>query len=314
MIYNKFYILRCCLLFTAIFFLNKVYSGTLSSKADTRLSEKIYNSTYHFRFRHVDSLISANETLYANNLNFNLAVVNYYWWRLISSEKNAIFSTRLSQRIEKLKDFYDKKKTGQDKQELFMLISIYSYSARVSLLNYSYYSAITDLSQYYSLIKKSFGHEEEFKALYLTSGLYYFFAGYTKENMPLLSPLLYCYTLGNTEKGIQYIMVAGTFGSWEIQQEAKYFLMKINFDLNKNYLKAAKYCNQLLESYPENLLFQLYMLRINIALDQVSTANNRLTIIERTARDNNQLTSDEKDYYISQAKAVIETDNKKTKR
>jgi len=186
-----------------------------------------------------------------------------------------------------------------------MLISIYAHSARVSLLDRSYYSALNDLSKYYSLLKQSFGREEKFNSFYLTSGLYYFFSGYARERLPLLTPFFYHYALGNKEKGIAYIKLAELTDDWKINQEATYFLMKINFDVKENYTEAARYCKKLMVIYPENLLFQLYHLRISLGLNRVNDAKTALSTIRKMAENNVQLTVDERNYYICNAEAVL---------
>ncbi len=310
---TKVKILRFCLLSALTLMLNTSFACKVVPPLSNPVVNEIYKATYHFHFHEVDSLIRANDTYYTNDLRFNLAVVNYYWWRLISGEKNDRFSSLVSKRIEKIKTIYSKDKADWNDEQLFLLISVYAYSARVSLLDYSYYSALTDLSRYYSLLKVSFGREEQYKPFYLTSGLYYFFAGYAKEKMPLLSPVLYYYTPGNMEKGLLYIKTAEQSADFEISQEAKYFLMKINFDVYQNYMEAAKYCNQLLAVYPENLLFQLYIFRISLALDQVTNARARLAIMESSAHNNNQLTDDEKESFTKLAKKDLEDYYKKKK-
>jgi hypothetical protein len=313
MIYSKKVILRYYLLLAFSFLLNSGYSGIVYNNIESQVDDEIYKATYHFQFRVADSLIKANDSYLNDNLKYNLAVVNYYWWRLISGEQNTEFADLVSNRIEKIRTSYRLNESGKDTEQLFLLISVYAYSARVSLLDYSYYTALNDLSRYYSWIKMSFGREGSYKPFYLTSGLYYFFVGYAKEKMPFLSPLLYFYTPGNKGIGLQYIKAAESSGDWKINQEAKYFLMKINFDIYRNYIEAAKYCNQLMAAYPENLLFQLYMFRISLALGQVPYAKARMAIMERTAYNNHQLTADEQEFYVRQAKLGLEAFSKQKK-
>lgn len=303
------------LFFVSVFYIlmATIQAGKNMPADGSRLVDEIYKQTYHFQFREVDSIIRANDSFYKNDLKYNLAVVNYYWWRLISGEENDNFSDLVSKRIGQIKATYSTEKPGLDDEKLFLLISIYAFSARVNLLDYSYYAALTDLSRYYSQLKLSFGREQAYTSLYLTSGLYYFFAGYAREKMPLLAPILYYYTPGNMVKGMQYIKTAEASGDWKISQEAKYFLMKINFDVYGNYYEAAKYCNQLLAIYPENLLFQIYRLRINLATNKLADAKASLAGMERTALMNNQLTTDEKASFIRQAKKELEAYNKKEK-
>ncbi len=297
---------RYFLLFVFSFLFKAVYSATPVNSSESKVVDEIYKATYHFEFKRVDSLIHANDPYFTDDLEYNLAVVNYYWWRLVSGSQNGRFSGLVSTRIEKIRDLNSLTESKLQNEKLFLLISIYAYNARVSLLDYSYYSALSDLSHYYSVLKISFDKEEKYKPFYLTSGLYYFFVGYAKEKMPFLSPLLFFYTPGNTALGLQYIQTAETSEDLKISQEAKYFLMKINFDVYRNYVEAAKYCSQLMAIYPENLLFQLYRFRISLALDQVAYAKARLTIMENTAGFNHQLTADEKSFYIRQAKSELE--------
>jgi len=306
-------IVRFCFLFIFSMLILTAHADKTVPGDEIKVVDEIYKATYHFHFQHADSLIHANDLFFKNNLKFNLAVVNYYWWRLISAEENSEFSTLVLNRIKKIKAIFKTDDSNKNDEQLFLLISIYAYSSRVSLLDYSYYSALNDLSHYYSQLKMSFGREEGYRSFYLTSGLYYFFAGYARDKMPLLSPILYFYTPGNMGKGIQYIKIADVSGDWKISQEAKYFLMKINYDVYGNYTEAAKYCNQLVAIYPENLLFQTYMFRISLALDQLVNAKARLLIIETTACNNNQLTAREKDSYIRQAKKELEAYYKKKK-
>lgn len=301
-----FLLLAICLLQEPVYALNN------SLNRNTLLTDDIYRKTYQFQFKKVDSIIAANDHANSKDLAYNLAIVNFYWWKLISGTQNGKYSCQVSKRIETIENTYSHKKTKFQDEDLFLLISVFAYNARVSLIDNSYFAAISHLSEYYSFLKLSFGIEPRYNSFYLTSGLYYFFVGYGRDKMPLLKPLLYYYMPGNMVKGISYLKIAENSTDWKISQESKYFLMKINFDIFKDYTQAGKYCNQLLALYPENLLFQLYMFRISMALNQVTYAKNRLNIMERIARNNNQLTADEKSFYIKEAKAeLVAFDNKK---
>jgi len=291
----------------------QVFANPFLAEKVSKPADEIYKNTYQFHFRKVDSLIHTNNNLYRDNLEFNLAVINYYWWRLISDEQNTTFSELLSQRIKKLKTQYPADQPIPDNEQLFLLISIYTYSARVSLLNYSYYAALNDLSEYYSLIKRSFGRETRYCPFYLTSGLYYYFTGYARLKMPLLAPFLHFYTPGDIEKGLLFIRKAEACSDPKITQESWYFLMKINFDINRNYKEAGKYCNQLLALYPDNLLFQLYMLRISLAVKQPEVAKSRMYILKRTAIRNPELTPGERNYYIQLAETELSAFNQREK-
>jgi hypothetical protein len=266
------------------------------------ISDLIYRETYQFHFRKVDSLIIINDPSSKNDLSYNLAIVNYYWWRLISGEQNSKYSELVRKRISSIENQYSLRKTQIDEEKLFMLISIFAYNARVSLINNSYFSALSNISKYYSYLKMSFGQEPQYCPFFLTSGLYFFFAGYARVEVPVLTPVLDLYTPGNMDIGLKFLRKAESLSDWKISQEARYFLMKINFDVNHDYKESDRYCNMLLNAYPENLLFQYYKFKILLNSQELEKANKRIVIMEKYALMNKYLTIDEKNYYVKIAK------------
>ncbi len=289
-------------LLTTCMFLGSAFSSGFELKGNTRVSDEIYSETYHFHFRKVDSLIMANDHLYRNDLLYNLAVINYYWWRLISGEQNGKFADLISERIQTIDDKYLKRNTKIEDEQLFMLISIFVFNARVNLITNSYFAAISNLSKCYTFLKISFGHEIEYNPFFLTSGLYCFFSGLAKERVPLLSPFLNIYSTGNMDVGIKYIKKATSSDDWVVRQEAQYFLMKIYFDVYKNYPESTIYCDKLIVRYPENLLFHQYKFKNDLAIGKMANASSRMMLMESIAKGNDQLTIDEREYYIKQVR------------
>jgi hypothetical protein len=299
------FLAKCMLsliLLTSFFTGGKLSATQLESIS---IADQVYSATYHFQFLKADSLIRKNDAFLKSDPEYNLAVVNYYWYRLISGEENKKYSTLISARIRNMEPLLKNAGAQVKDQLLFLMISISAYKARVSLLDYSYFSAMSDLSNYYALLKKSFGLEESYHPFFLTTGLYLFFTGYAKEKVPVLTPLLNHYNAGNKDVGIQYLKIASNSEDWKVRQEARYFLMKVYFDVYHNYRESAKYCNMLLAEYPENLLFQYYILKISLGVNQIDNARNRMLLLEKAAGRNLQLTSGERSYYIGEARKAI---------
>ncbi len=290
------------IVFCALFSKQSTASATDCIKINA-VAEEIYIETYHFRFNKVDSLISVYDSKYKDDLSYNLSVINFYWWKLLSSKQNNKYAELISERIETIEAKYIKRIEKPENDQLFLLISIFTFNARVNLINNSYFGAISNLSKYYSFLEISFGREPEYNPLYLTSGLYYFFAGLAKKRTPFLSPLLYFYTPGNMDLGLKFIRKAATSDRREIREEAEYFLMKINFEVFKNNSESAFYCNKLTEKYPENILFQLYKVKIELALGNQKEAKGIIGRIETNMKSSNQLTFDEKEYYLKLVKS-----------
>lgn len=282
-----------------------------SSKAQTTshigysIADQIYRETCSFNFRTVDSLISSNQKVHSLDLSYNLALVNYYWWKLISAESNKSYANLISGKIKNIELKYPVATIKIADPELFNLISIYAFKARVELKDYAYLAAINSLSRYYSFLKGSFGHENQFEPFLLTSGLYYFFAGLARDRYPIFAPILSHYQRGDILLGLYYLRKVSTSGDWKTRQEAEYFLMKIYFDIYKNYSESEKYCILLLNKYPNNLLYHQYLLTIRLASGQKQKAREELANIERLAYMNHQLSNNERDHYIKEARREL---------
>jgi len=271
-----------------------------SDNADNKLIDRIYTETSLYRFRTADSLIKANENRCKSNPTFHLAVINYYWWKLISGQQNAVYAKKITERIE-LVARNNKVNSQISDHELFVLISIYAFQARVSLKDHAYFSALSALSTYYSIIKQSFGREYRYSPFLLTSGLYQFFSGLARDRYPIFSPLLNQFASGNMKLGLYYLGNASLSDDMKIKQEAEYFLMKIHFDIHHDYKEAEKYCQLLIKKYPDNLLFQYYLFKIWLASGQVAKATDQIEVLERLSKRNPQLTPDEKRYFVDES-------------
>lgn len=287
---------------TNCIFLVSAFPSEIETKKDTNLSEEIYHETYNFHFRKVDSIINSNDHLYKKDLLFNLATINYYWWKLISGEENGKYAELISERIQTIEDEYSKKTTNLEHEQLFLLVSIFAFNVRLSLFNGSIFATIPNFIKYHTFLKLTIGHENEYHPFYLTSGLYNFSIGLAKEKHPVFYTLFSIYSTGNIDHGIKYLKNAASSDQREISQEAQYFLMKIYLDVYKNPSESGVYCSNLLELYPENLLFQQYMFKNDLANGNVANASSRIMLMESIAKSNSQLTIDEKEYYLKQVR------------
>ena len=247
-----------------LFLQSPVSAQSVAKPAESAVISTIFNLTYHNQFKSADSLLTLHQKLLENNVSYQVAVVNYYWWRLISGGQTKLYSSLFDKNIKKAIALVENNKTALTREQFFGLVSMYAFSARAKLLNYAYFSAQGDLSDYYATIKKTFDFEKTYSPFYLTSGLYYFFMGYARIKQPLLTPILLLYREGDVEKGIKYLVTASQSAYPTISTEGNYFLMKIYHDLLHRQDEAAKYCHALLLRFPDNLLFNYYHFTITL--------------------------------------------------
>ncbi len=265
----------------------------------------LYNLGSNYQFKTADSLITANLTSAKNDPGFQLAAMNFYWWKLISGNENERYAQKIDSLLEQMTLNIKPLENKLENSQRFLLICAYAYSARIDLMHNSYGEAITKLGRYHALIKPSFGQEEKYQAYYLTSGLYHFFTAYAKNSIPLIGSLIGRYAEKDKKTGLQYLKNAASSTDAIIRNEACYFLMRIAFDLHHNYPEAARYCDKLLAESPNNLRFHYYRVQINLALHQTFRAKQMIDQMQKIADQNTNLTTDEREYFVKMAKEEL---------
>lgn len=281
--------------------------GTFIAKAQSQFSisenaDLLYNLGSNYQFNTADSLIAANQASAKNDPGFQLAIMNFYWWKLISGKENKGYTQKMDSLLKQMTLTVKPSENKLENNQRFMLICAYAYSSRIDLMHKSYGEAVIKLGRYHALIKPSFGQEEKFSAYYLTSGLFHYFTAYAKSSIPLIGLLISRYAEKDKETGWQYLKTASLSPDAIIRNEAIYFLMRIALDLNNNYPEAAKYCDKLLAENPNNLRFHYFRIQINLALHQTTRAKQMIDQMEKIADQNPHLTIDEKYHFVKMAK------------
>jgi len=257
---------------------------------------QLYDLTLHNRFRSADSLIKKMDRQLASDAAFQLGVINYYWWKYISSGHNEEYADLMAERLKLLESACAGKTESSGYHHLFLLITGYAFNARIALADKSYGQVVTLLSKYRHLVKQSFGKEADYPPFYLTSGLYnYVYAEATGK-----IPLLPVFTKFNPEiekkMGILYLRKAALSDNQLIKTEALYFLMKIKTELDPDLREAAFFCKVLNRNYPDNILFNFYQFKILFESGrQQEAVQSRKELEEKILKS--QLNAKEREYY-----------------
>jgi tetratricopeptide (TPR) repeat protein len=244
-------------------------------------------------------MIKISDQKFKNDLSYQLSVINHFWWKLVSAENSDHYAGLIEARLKQMESVAQSDKKQLENARLFAMITAYAFSARINLHNNAWFDALAKLSKYHSVIGQSFGRENEFPAFYLTSGLYYYFTAHARDKIPVVRLFLSNYTSKDKETGLAYLVKAASSNDFLIRNEAIYFLMKIAFEIDSNPAAALAYCNSLLKTTPENLLYQYYRYKIYINQGKMTSAREQYQQILRSAGRNNDINSDEKKYFVS---------------
>lgn len=262
-----------------------------ASDMDTDLHfQQVVNALYQFKFADADSLIAELEIKYPEHYIPALARAHFYWWKMISQHPESQIESRYIDNLRTAEQLINNKSTsGFNDKVLFHLIQVHAYLSRLDLMRSEYVSAYRNLHRSVKHIKASFGREQFFTAFLLTSGLYNYLAAYVSEHHPLLRIYFMLHPRGDINKGIEQLQQASASDHNVIATEAKYFLMRIFFDLENNPGKAIEYASILTEQYPENLIFLYYHHKIAAALQASDKVARLQQQYDEALKSNSQL-------------------------
>ncbi len=140
----------------------------------------------------------------------------------------------------------------------------------------------------------------------LTSGLYNYFVTRSQKDYPYLIPYLIFYPKGNMETGIKQLMAAYKSKNTILKTEAGYFLMKIYLEQEKDYTKAEFFARDLLNRYPDNLIFRYYFFKSLLVQNKIDQAINESIKINSLAKENIELTPAQQEHFDVLTNADLE--------
>ncbi len=269
-------------------------------------SEKALQAIYNFKFTQANVLINESLTN-GDSTSFNLLKTNFYWWMIISGEDNP--STRKSyihSVNQSLKILDKKNKAELSNKDIEQYIQSYALKVRIELLNHNFMSGFIHLNNCVSYLKKSFLKEPEYEMFNLTSGLYNYFVTRSQKDHPFLVPYLIFYPKGNMETGIMQLMTAYKTKNPILKTEAGYFLMKIYLEQEKDYKKAEFFARDLLNKYPDNLIFRYYFFKSLLIQNKIDHAIDESIKINSLANKNSELTSVQRSHFDDLTKNDLE--------
>ncbi len=217
-----------------------------------------------------------------NNPQSHLFEATYLWWHIISGddgeENYEKMEASLDRALSKLSS--DKKAKNLSNEEIHNTILIYAYKSRIKMFQGKYIRAVQNLNSCVGMVELSFGRENEFDLFKLTSGLYNYFIEFGYEYSVLARAYLIFLPSGDKEKGLNFLKEASKSKDFIIKTEAHYFLMKIYGETEEQPKLALGYAKELVNDYPNNLLFRYYLHKIMLQLNMSTGASEHLKALQ----------------------------------
>ena len=164
---------RLILYVISVFSVSNSY-GFFYSPADTSERGKLFSSgfadVYNFKFKRADSLASELKKKYSNDKRIYLLIANSYWWKIHSGDDTAENRQQFIVALDYAESLLSKNvKNILSNEDLFYYIHIYSYMARLELLDDNYFKAFSFTNKCDQYLFTSFGKENEYEPFNLTT-------------------------------------------------------------------------------------------------------------------------------------------------
>ena len=262
-------------------------------------ANQVFEKIYQFKMLSADSIVKDKSPQMADSALWNLLSANVAWMEILAGNlEDEYWNGQFSKRIKTAKK--DLKETGYHQNDkLFYYIIVHAFKTRHELLNDNYLNAATDLNTCIDQISESFGREEAYEPFYLTSGLYHYFMAKAYDDYILMRPYLMFYPDGDAQKGLNYLESLVNSENVFLKNESNYFLMRIYYDLEEEYSKALTYAKNLVNENPENLIYQLYYIKVLRHVDSYRVSNIEKEYI-RLTQESSQLSKDQRQHFINE--------------
>ncbi len=203
----------------------------------------------------------------------------YFWYYFSNKEKDDLnkFLEYSDQAIDKAVAKIDT--LTDDPELLYILGANYSYRAMAFTQEGKFLDAVWATKRSESFLDKVIEINPKYYDAYLGLGLYNFALGQIPKAFQWA--LSIAGMNGDKEKGLTYIQEAVQKGTFT-KVEANFYYSQILSDFFADYKQASKYLANLIQKYPENLLFSYSLAVIKLKERKLDAANKLLHKIVKT--------------------------------
>lgn len=243
------------------------------SQTGDPLAETFYQEIYKFQFESAKHTLNHIKSSTRDPLIKEMLYISYEWWMLISTDIDRHHAEYLLDRIGKNIERLDQRiKSGKLMQnDLLQMIMLYSYQSRINnhlndqIKGFLSFRASTE---YFKLLSpcSNIGCD-----IYnLVAGLFYTLTGYLQKEYPAIYNMTFDEGFADIPKGISLLAKCENSVISQIRTESMYFFMKLYLEVEPKFETAEVYATQLIEQFPDNLVFRLNHLTIlnNLGKDE----------------------------------------------
>ena len=194
---------------------------------------------------------------------FFLAMID--WWKILVDMDNESYDDIFFQKLEDVIFQCDKILDNNDKNvdALFFKGGAIGFRGRLRAIRESWLKAADDGREALPIVEKAAKLDPSNKDVQLGFGIYNYYAAVIPNDYPLIKPLMIFFPSGDKQKGIAQLTETAEYGKYA-KYEARYFLMTLYSQYERDFTRAWQYAAQLCNDFPDNPSFEKWKGRIAV--------------------------------------------------
>lgn len=262
------------------------------------------NQIYNIKFNEADKTFKVLQKEYPKHpaSRFFFAMID--WWKIILSEENEEQDDRFYDEIEETLDFCDEilDNNPDNVDALFFKGGAIGFRGRLNVMRKNWFDAANDGREALPLVEHAYELDPENVDVKLGFGIYNYLAAVIPERYPIVKPVMIFFPSGDKELGLKQLKEAASIGKYS-KYEARYILVTFFYYFENDMDSAEIYAQQLIESFPNNPIFERWRGRIAVRKNESvfadSIFNNVLTKADKNYEGyNTPMVKREANYYL----------------
>jgi tetratricopeptide (TPR) repeat protein len=204
---------------------------------------------------------------------FFLAMIE--WWKIRLDSGNEKYDDIFYQKLEDVIDFCEEilDDDPENVDALFFMGGSIGFRGRLRILRESWLSAANDGREALPIVEEAASLDPDNLDVQLGFGIYNYYAEVIPDEYPIVKPLMIFFPSGDKKLGIKQLKSTATNGLYA-KHEARYFLMTLYYNFEKDWKSAQHYSEMLTSSFPNNPVFERWHGRIAVKQGDWITADS----------------------------------------
>lgn len=183
------------------------------------------------------------------------------WWNININKENTSLDGEFNRKADKVIEIADRilEKNEKDQNALFYKGGALGYKGLVSSLREDWFRAAESGKEALNLLQEAYELDPQNKDVVFGVGIYNYFAEYVPEVYPVVKPLMLIFPKGDKLKGLSQIKESAASAKFA-RTEARFVLTYLYLLYEKNYAESETYARSLHEEFPDNPVFEKYLL------------------------------------------------------